>query len=167
MVLKKILFSVLSMLFIWSCDDGDLQIDSIDFDNVTVQSCPDSTTLFFKINADQALILELPDGLVKNQATVPEGVIRGIPNVVQLSYRIFSENVTQDYFCEDIPPVTPIVETEIQATGGTLRLVTIAVTENDVTTYEHTLTIEDLILVNDNGESIIATNFEFGTVTTN
>jgi hypothetical protein len=166
--MKKILI-ILLLTSITACSDGDLQIETIDFSEATVQYCGTSvttgTTIFFKINADEALILKLQNGLLKN---APSGgpISSSVPGQSQITYRIFSDNVTKGYFCDDIPPSTPVVEEEIAAEAGEVLLTTM---QNiaDTTVYEHTIQLSGISLVNDKGERITDLNInDFGTVTT-
>ncbi|MET1259965.1 hypothetical protein ABV409_11505 [Flagellimonas sp. DF-77] len=163
--MKKLL-GLLALVTMFSCSDGDLQIETIDFDSVSIQQCGtvDTTTvLFFKINADQALILNLQSGLLSNEATT-ESISSSVPGQSQVTYRIFSETVTSNYFCDDIPPVTPVVTEEIEAEDGEVLITTVA---NETGAFEHTIQLQNITLVNDQGERITdLTISEFGTVTT-
>ena len=72
--MKKYLLISCLLLFI-GCDDGDLQIETVDFDSIeTIQTCgsvsPTASNVLFKINSDEALILTLPTGLLKNEVTM-------------------------------------------------------------------------------------------------
>lgn len=164
---KMALFAVFCVLF--SCDDGDLQIEGIDFDSSTIQFCTSPTTasnnVLFKINEDEALILDLQSGALQNQATT-DTIVSTVPGQSTLTYRIFSDNVTTNYFCDDIPPSTPTVVEEIPAEGGEVLITTLR-SETDTTMYEHTIRLKGISLVNSIGERITdLTIDEFGTVTT-
>ncbi len=156
-------------LFI-SCDDGDLQIETIDFDSITtVQSCDSptstSTTVFFKINDDEALILELQSDILKNEAS--DGVITSlVPSQSKLTYRIFSDNVASDYFCNAIPATTPSVIEEIEAENGEV-LITTTLSEGTTDTFEHTIQLSEITFITSQDERITDLQIsEFGTVTT-
>lgn len=152
-----------------NCSDGDLQIETIDFDDVTVQYCGSSpttaTSIFFKINNDESLILDLQDGLLKNE--VSDGTLSStVPGQSNVTYRIFSENVTKSYFCSDIPPGSPSVLEEIGAAAGEV-LVTTVQSATDTTAYIHTIELSGISLVNDKGERITDLRINnFGTITT-
>ncbi len=152
----------------FACNDGDLQIETVDFDSIeTVQSCNDisATTenVLFKINGDEALILNLPSGLLKNEVSTTE-IESIIPGNSQISYRIFSETVTSSYFCDSPPPLTPIVLEEIEAEAGSIFVTT--TTEDDIT-YTHNIQLSGITFLNENGSRITDLQVnEFGTVTT-
>lgn len=168
--MKQIVF-FLALFLIFSCDDGDLQIETIDFSNASVETCSEVTTetkVFFKINTEEALVLTLQSGLIENEET-PENEPRTatIGSSTTLVYRVFNNTVTKDYFCDDIPPVNPVVVEEVSAKDGIVNVYTEAVAEGTTTSYNHTITLSNLTFINSEGERITDLNeIEFGTVTT-
>lgn len=163
---KSILLGLLVLLF--SCDDGNLQIETIDFDSVSIQTCETvtlDTKIFFKINNSEALILELESGKLKNEASA--GDIESIVGTgSKLTYRIFSDGVTNTYFCAEVPLTEPTVISEIQAENGKVLITTVGV-ETDTVTFEHTLKLSDISFITDTDSRITDLNInEFGTVTT-
>ncbi len=161
---KLAVFSFLFLLI--SCDDGDLQIETIDFDNSALQYCGTATiltTVYFKINQDETLILNLQSGIIKNEVT--DGVVvSSVPGQSQITYRIFSDNVTTNYFCDAIPPITPVVLQEIKGEGGEVQVTT---TTKDNITYTHEIKLKDISLVDDSGRRITDLRInDFGTFTT-
>jgi|SRR5690606_2321983 hypothetical protein len=161
---KIVLISLLSFLI--SCDDGDLQIDTINFDNSDAQYCNTATTgtsIFFKINEDEALILNLQTGIIKNE--ISDGaIVSTVPAQSQITYRIFSNNVTKNYFCDAVPPITPTVLQEINAEGGEVLVET---TTTDSITYEHRIQLSGISLVDDSGHRITDLRInDFGTFST-
>ncbi|WP_185782925.1 hypothetical protein [Croceivirga lutea] len=163
--MKKVFFFIL-LAITCGCNDGDLQIETLDFDSVSMETCTTattSTTIFFKINDDEALILDLESGLFKNE--VSDGSISSsIPSESNLLYRIFSDSVDDDYFCDAIPTTEPRVTDEIEALSGDVLITT---TQLDSITYQHTIQLSEISLMNSNGERITdLTINEFGTFTT-
>jgi len=165
--MKKYLLIGCYLLF-FGCNDGDLQIETVDFDSIdTVQNCgtlsASASNVLFKINGDEALIVSLPSGLLKNEvsSTVLESAV---PGNSQVSYRIFSETVTSAYFCDSPPPLTPTVLEEIEAEGGSILVTT---TTEDNITFTHSIQLSGISFVNENGSRITDLQInEFGTVTT-
>lgn len=163
---KYLLFALVLALF--SCDDGDLQIETVDFDSIeTVQSCEtvvvNAVNVLFKINGDEALILELPSNLLKNEITTTD-IVSKVPSEARITYRIFSDNVSDDYFCNAVPVLTPTVIEDIPAQNGQVFITTTAGEEN---TFIHSIRLGTTSFVLENGSRI--TNLEineFGTVTT-
>ena len=155
-------------LFIFGCNDGDLQIETVDFDSITqVQNCDVLSTtavnVLFKINGNEALILTLPSGLLKNEVSVGE-VESAVPASSKVSYRIFSDKVTKAYFCDSPPPLTPTVKEEVEAQGGSVFITT---TSEDDITFTHTIKLSGISFVNEDGSRITDLQVsDFGVVTT-
>ncbi|HMB63094.1 MAG TPA: hypothetical protein VKN36_08480 [Eudoraea sp.] len=166
--MKIWIYLLLPCLFI-SCNDGDLQIETIDFDTAGIQYCETTPTtnssIFFKLNTNEALILELQNGILKNEASGGQ-ITSTVPGQSKIAYRTFSANVSKNYFCDDIPPTTPTVIEEIEAEGGEVFITTVQ-SEADTTMYEHTIEFSGISLVNAKGERITdLTINNFGTITT-
>ncbi|MCK0190253.1 hypothetical protein [Arenibacter sp. F20364] len=168
----KNLLTFLLCLALYSCDDGDLQIETINFDDSDIQYCGSTvttgTTLFFKMVDSEALILTLASGTLKNEASDGE-VAYPISGSTIITYRIFSENVTTNYFCDVIPVTEPTVIEEIEAEGGSVLITTTEIVDGENTSYEHTIRLSEITLINNsNGQRITDLSInDFGTVTTN
>ncbi len=148
------------LVVLYSCDDGDLQIEQVDFDASKIESCPGledlaQTTFFFKIDEDEALLLNLAGGLIQNETSMPGTLASTIPEPSNLIYRFFSDNVTSAYFCDAIPPLTPTVVKENSATAGDISIDTrVDTLTADTKDYRHTISIKNLSLLNDKGEQL-------------
>jgi len=166
--MKRLVFIFFTGILM-SCNDGDLQIESIDFDDISIQTCESTitvnTTVFFKLSAEEALILELDSGLLKNEVSL-DTITSALPGESTLIYRIFTGTVATDYFCDAIPPLTPTVLEEIEASAGEVLITTIQ-SPTDSTQYEHTIELRNITLVNEQEERITDTSISnFGTITT-
>ncbi len=165
----KNLFVICVIALLVSCNDGDLQIETIDFDSVGISTCESTVTtssmIFFKINNKEALILELQSGILKNEAS--DGVITSlVPSQSLLTYRIFSDNVDSDYFCDAIPATTPSVIEDIIAEAGEV-LITTTLAEGTTDTFEHTIQLSEITFITSTNQRITDLRInEFGTVTT-
>ncbi|SFR50079.1 hypothetical protein SAMN04490243_2338 [Robiginitalea myxolifaciens] len=165
--MRKILFSICFMVLA-GCSEADLQIEEINFDDESVAFCgtlSTETELFFKIDGTEALILNLGTGLLRNEAS--DGTLTSaVPGNSQLTYRIFTDNVAANYFCDDIPPATPSVLEEITATEGEVRITTIQ-DQTDTLRFDHTIELAGVTFVNAAGERLTnLTVTDFGTITT-
>ncbi|NND15556.1 MAG: hypothetical protein HKN89_04460 [Eudoraea sp.] len=157
------------LITLFSCNDGNLEISVIDFDDTSIQFCDaqvsTTSTLFFKLNSEEALILELQSGLLSNEETI-EDTSSSIPSQSTVTYRTFDGSVSSDYFCSNIPPVSPNVLEDILAENGQVLISTLR-NETDTTLFEHTISLQNLSLINEKGERITdLTTIEFGTITT-
>jgi hypothetical protein len=168
----KNLLTFLLCLTLYSCDDGDLTIETIDFDDIEIDYCDatvsTSTTLFFKINGNEALILTLASGTIKNEASDGE-VEYPISSSTTLTYRDFSDDVSSGYFCDQIPTTEPTVIEEIEAQSGSVLISTVEIIDGETISYEHTIRLSEITLINaSNNQRITDLSInEFGTVTTN
>ena len=164
--MKKLLFfGFLSLLV--SCDDGDLQIEIIDFDSVAIQDCGDidvgKINVLFKINEDEALILTLPNGLLKNEISETD-ISSIVPSASKISYRIFSDKVTANYFCDEVPLTTPTVVEEIEAEGGSILITT---TTTDSITFTHEIRLSEISFITSSDTRITNLSINnFGSVST-
>lgn len=168
--MKNILLFVL-LIGLYSCDDGNLQIETLNFDDSAIQFCGSapttSSTLFFKILSNEALILTLKSGTLKNEAS--EGEVQyPISADTKITYRIFTDNLSKNYFCDLVPPTTPTVTEEIEAQAGFVLITTTPKVEGETTSYEHTIRLSEISLVNKTNDQRITDLRinEFGTVTT-
>ena len=168
--MKNGLFSCFLALII-SCNDGDLTIETIDFDSITtIQTCEStvttSSTVYFKINGTEALILELQSGVLKNEASAVT-ISSLIPSQSKITYRAFSDNVSSNYFCDAIPTTTPSVVEEIEATDGEVLVTTTMVTDGTNTTYEHNIQLSGITFITSTNQRITDLQInDFGTIIT-
>jgi len=164
------LFYLILCISLIACDDGDLQIETIDFDSVTIQTCdivtPTSNNLLFKLNSTEALILELPFGAINNAVT--DGALEydlASTNTARVTYRSFSDTVSSDYFCSTIPITSPTVIDEVTAEGGSIFITTVL--SEDSLSYEHTIELSGISFVTSENERITDLSINnFGTVVT-
>lgn len=148
-----------------ACSDGDLQIEAIDFDSVAVQDCGNikasKANVLFKINEDEALILTLPNGALRNEAGQ---VSSAVPGASKVSYRIFSGKVSKNYFCDEVPLTDPFVLEEIEAEGGQVIITT---TATDSITFSHEITLSGISFVTSSNTRITDLRInDYGTVVT-
>ena len=57
--MKKLIVLVASVFMLQACDDGDITLESFNFDTVNIQECPDNN-LIFKINGDEIFLINIP-----------------------------------------------------------------------------------------------------------
>jgi len=165
--MKKIVFLSLLCLF-FACDDGDLQIETLDFDSVDPQSCETTmageATVLFKINGDEALILELAASVLKNEVANDVETNVTADGNTKVTYRIFDGSLNNAYFCSAVPLTSPILTEEIQAQAGKVIVTT---TTEDNTTFTHNIRLSDITLLTDADTRITdLTINDFGVITT-
>ena len=162
-------FLYFSLLLVFACDDGDLQIETVDFDNATIQNCDpvDVTTVnvLFKLNTSEALIVEVPAVALKNEVSEETAYVVSASGPAKVIYRTFSGDVSKDYFCSEIPLTEPTVSDEIIAESGSL-LVTTNLNADGIT-FEHKIELSKISLITSTDQRITNLAIDnFGTVTT-
>ena len=173
--MNKILFFIVC-IFLLGCDDGNLQIETIDFDDIDAASCDNiidagENKVLFKIKTSEALILEILAGELENLnsgETAKSSTITQATTTSSLTYRFFNETISDTYFCADVPPSGITVQDEVLAEKGTLNIISKAASISaTVKTYEHDIKIIDLTMVNDQGQRITdETGIDYGTFNT-
>ena len=96
--MRKSFFWILCAGMFFSCSDGDLQIETIDFDSAAIQFCTAPQTnaknILFKINESEALILELQSGVL-NINFVHTISLSGISFVTESGERITNLSISE------------------------------------------------------------------------
>jgi hypothetical protein len=171
--MRKTLTSLLVVFSLWSCDDGELEIQTIDFDEADIQACDSGINtnerkLLFKVIEEEALILEVAKGIMVNRNNSDEpstsNINNGSSNDTHLTYRFFTTKPTNGYFCDPLPPADISVTNESVATGGTLTVRTAASSVSFTKkSFTHDLQMSNLNIENDLNENIIIdTEIDYG-----
>lgn len=171
----KRFLSLLVCTFIFnSCDDGDINFKSFNFDTAApVTDCPDNNGLFFKINGNEALILQIPLSSFPNEVTPAGENTVLIDSQNKVIYRLFSGTVTNNYFCSSVPPVTPTVSDEWTASNGVadvsgmIEITTTEIinTDNVLTGYNHFIVFKNVTFLNSEN-SFVYESYIFGNYVT-
>jgi hypothetical protein len=128
-----IILIISSVALLAGCDDGDIITTSFDFDNANLEFCGGpGDYVFYKINTGAAesisLQLSTSDELFLTSDTLNVN-IDGNNN--RLNYRIFEAEITDNYFCDNIPPTGPAIINEYIGSSGNARIETIAVFDDN------------------------------------
>jgi len=118
--MKRFLGLLLCTLLFISCDDGDIKLDTFNFDPATaINDCDVNNGLFFKVKNNEALILQTPISTFANlvtAASTPRTVL--ISSANKVVYRLFNSIISNAYFCASFPPASPSVSDEWNAAAG-------------------------------------------------
>ena len=157
--MKKI-FTLFIAFTLFSCNDGNFDIPAFEFTD-TINTCGEY--LLYKTNTEKTEVLII--SLTNTQLdTIVGEKPYPISSSLKVTYRIFDEKIGADYFCQEIPPATPLVLKELDAVEGSIIINTIAtvIEDEDVTSYEYDISIKDLLFL-DNNERIYFETMSFGT----
>jgi hypothetical protein len=131
--MRKLFFISIFLSLFSSCNDGDIIVTDFNFEASNLNNCGGpGAYVFYNINNSLfaesiSLFLETSDILFLESGIV-EYVLNGITYAV--NYRKYDNDITDDYFCSNIPPTTPSVTIEFLGASGIAVLTTI-VTKND------------------------------------
>jgi hypothetical protein len=171
--MKRVLGLLVFALFLNSCDDGDLTLENIDFEDVSAQSCS-TNNIIYKLKESEALLVEIPKTVFTNEPTDVDNPIEiAINNSTnRVLYRFYNGTIATDNICNTIPPASPSVTDQWIGTSGTIEIVTSAIkatntTENStrITGYNHSITFKNITFQKNIGTQVYET-FPFGDYTT-
>lgn len=120
--MKKINYILLGLCSLVACNDGDVSFQSMNFSQAEIQSC---NGLYFKINGKELLVADFNKGDFSEQldinAPLNEEQSFQVSNAHPVTYRVYSDNVTNNVLCAAIPPSNPVVTSEyISEPGATV-----------------------------------------------
>lgn len=173
--MKKIIGLFAFMFLLNGCDDGDLTIETIDFEDVTADNCTENN-IVYKIKENEILLIEIPPESYLNQVTPlndPRQIVISTTNKV--IYRSYNGTVTEDNVCATIQPITPTVTEQWVATSGTIQITTTAVVVPNtsltsgnatrITGYNHNIIFKN-ITFDKPGNDQLYDSFTFGSYVT-
>ena len=166
--MKRIVDLLVLLLLLNGCDDGNLVLETINFEDAITQSCS-TNNILYKLKKKEALLLEIPTSSFTNEPTeigTPTEITIGGSN--RVVYRFYNGTVATNNICETIPPATPSVTDQWTATGGTIQIITTAIkttntTDNStrISGYNHNIVFKNITFTKANGTQVYET-FPFG-----
>jgi hypothetical protein len=166
--MKRLLGLLVFTLLLNGCDDGDLTLETISFEDVTTKSCT-TKNIIYKLKDKESLLLEIPESSFNNEPSLAD-----TPTIVDISatnrvvYRFYDGTVSSSTICESIPPATPVVTDQWTATDGKIQIFTTAVkttntTDNStkITGYNHNIVFKNITFAKSSGTQVYET-FAFG-----
>lgn len=156
--MKKLIVFFIAFTLL-SCNDGDFDVPEFEFEE-TVKTCGEYIIYRTNTEGTEVIILNLnPSNLDTDEGDKDVK----LSSSVTIHYRIFDDAISDNYFCQNIPPATPILLKELIAESGTLHITTTAIksSTDEITGYKYSITISDL-LFNDIKERIFFESFDFG-----
>ena len=159
-----------------SCSDGDIILTNFDFEDTALETCEDGASqVFFKRNSQspESMALTLPKkDSIYYKADTLRYVLNG--NNSKLFYRMHSDLVPVNYFCQSVPPSSPKTEQEYVSDSGTATVYVVIKNSNieegkPLDSYPYTLTSSVSVVLNNislyNGkETIIKESINLGSI---
>ena len=169
--MKKFLILALITIFAYSCDDGIIKVENLDFSNAQTQTCGN---LVYKLNDNEALLISLPES-VYNTAFLNAPTPLDQPRTISINadnrvlYRFYDGTVTTATICSAIPPINPKAQEEWIGVSGTMQITTTAFLEPNpdfeggqkITAYKHQVTFKNITFQKEGGNQFYDT-FIFG-----
>lgn len=125
--MKKYAAFFLFALFLNGCDDGNLTVDNISFDDdKNAVPCGDAatSTLVYKLKTQEALLLQMPAGSFRNEndSTYSYPIDSKGNGSYRVVYRAYDGTVESTNICGTIPPSTPKITEEWLGTDGVIEI---------------------------------------------
>ena len=171
--MKRFLGLVGLLLVINACDDGDLTVDTLDFDSVNAVKCT-SKDVIYKVKDSEILYLEIPStDFVNDETLANTPTLIPISTTKRVVYRLYNGTASADNVCPSVPSATPNLKEEWITTSGTIEITTTAIKTTDVTTnatrisgYKHYIVLKNVTFQKASGDQLYE-SFVFGNYTTN
>lgn len=168
--MKKSVFLFVLLATFWSCDDGNVAVQVIDFDSVQPQKCSD-TNLLYKFNTTDALLFSIGNNTTFLSTFVNNATLADAPRTVTISstdnkviYRAYNGTLTSGNFCGTILNASPSVTEEWKALSGTAQIATTALKTTNastgfekITSYNHSIVFKNLLFQKPVGTQTIET----------
>lgn len=166
---KIVLFFALLLGF--ACNDGDLDISSFEFED-EVNICGTTQYTLYRLSTDEqreALIVTLSNQQIRKDEDFVAPVSVTENGDYTVTYRLFDDQVTDDYFCAAVPPVDPTVSKDWRGVSGTIIVENLPIYGTDgetITGWKHYVVLIDVVLRVDDQELKLDETFLFGTAET-
>jgi hypothetical protein len=157
-----------------ACDDGDLVVDTINFDEIATSTCGEANNLLFKLKDSESLILNIPDDVFKvtfkEEPTEKDTPIELVINSTnQVVYNFYDGKVATSNICDLLRPKSPNIVTQWKASSGIIQITTEAVkksneTDNStqITGYKHNVIFKNITFAKGDGTTQFYESFIFG-----
>ena len=121
------LYILISLVVFSSCDDGDVAVESFDFEDQSLLYCDNNQSILFYVRNSSGTEAVLVDLTVNLTNLLSAGVLSYelAGNTNNVAYRIFDTSADPDYFCSAIPPTRPMVIDELIATSGRAEMLVV------------------------------------------
>lgn len=168
--MKRILLFFVVLLAL-SCNDGDLDISSFEFED-EVNICGTTNYTLYRLSTNEqreALIVTLTDQQIRKDEDLVIPVSVSANGSYTVTYRLFDESLTDSYFCASVPPVEPKVLKDWRGVAGTIFVVNEPVYDTEgenITGWKHYVVLNDVVLKVNDEELKLDETFVYGTAET-
>jgi len=168
--MKRFLGILICVIAFSGCDDGDLIVETINFDEIATSTCGENNNLLFKLKEGEALILNVPEETFVEQATPGNDPIKlDIDKTNQVVYNFYTGKVAAANICDLIPPANPSIKTQWNATSGVIEITTETVKKVDetnnstrITGYKNSIVFRNITFTKQDNTTQFYDKFVFG-----
>lgn len=138
---------------------------ALNFDQ-TLEKCTASNDVY-NYNTSEALIFKIDPNLILNEATAintPRTALIGTSTNI-LTYRLFSNLLTSDYFCQSTTPTTPAVNQQwdgVVGVNGVSGMIEVTTTTNGPGSFKHSIVLKKVSLQKGNNSFSLGDNYSLG-----
>ena len=124
---KYFLNLLLGLTIFASCDDGDVAIQSFDFEDQALSFCDTDQSILFYVRNSSGTEAVLADLTINFNNLLNAGILSYdlSGNTNNVAYRIFDASAGPEYFCSAIPPTNPNVVEQYTAVSGRAELLVV------------------------------------------
>lgn len=166
--MKKLII-VFVLIFVWSCDDGDIDIAGFEFEE-EVNVCGEYTLYRLSNNgAKEALIVTLTDAQIRDSEEPVAPVNVSLTGAYTVTDRVFDKEVDKNYFCQAVPPTEPKVKKDWRGVSGKILVSNEAVFNEagtSIIAYDHIVVLNDVVLESGDQSLVFNDTYLFGTFRT-
>ena len=125
--IKYYLLLLLTIAVLGACDDGDVAVQSFDFEDQSLAYCDNDQSILFYVRNSSGTEAVLADLTVNLANLLSAGVLNYelAGNTNNVAYRIFNASAGPEYFCSAIPPTNPAVVDELTAISGRAEMLVV------------------------------------------
>lgn len=163
--MKRILAILSVLLFITSCDDGNLTVDVIDFSEGPIQKCS-LKDIIYKVQGSEMIYIEIPSTYFTNDQTLGTPTIIPLSSDIKVTYRRYASETSNLNICPTAPDATPNLVEQWQATEGTIELTSTAVKTTNTTTgftkitgFVYNINLKNIVFIKPDGTQIQSLQF--------
>lgn len=111
-------------LLVVGCDDGDIIVTDLDFEDQSLQLCDDFEFLFFSVIPDSNETIAFSFTTTSPILSTPGTITVQLDGANSIVYRRLDDEVPDNYFCSPIPPTEPRVTDELVSISGSVNITT-------------------------------------------
>lgn len=135
--MKKQFFWLLALISFGACDDGDIVVTTLDFDDVALELCNGSLPneyVFYKINPETKESVSfnfITDSYAETTVTLTPLLFEISEEANQFIYRNYNTTVTSGNFCNNVPSSNIIITDELVGLSGEAEIYNEILEEDD------------------------------------